>query len=439
MKKLGSFLTEYVSSKNDVNDKENIDEGKVYTYDGKKTKIKWGVDEPIDNDVSDDIDMDSSENTDAMEDLIDKFEVEEPFFIVGQAGWGKTSTIKSLAKKYNRTVITVYLDKAEAVDLGGIPVPVSGKMNVVANAKDLATGKVKKTEFAKQLKALPPWAAEMLEHPETDYLLFFDEMNQAAPDVMNALMPIVLDNVICEIEFDNFFVGAAGNFEEENQAVSELSKPLKSRFKPLIVWEAGTEKAWKQVFRYLHKKWDNVLGKDIVDEFEDKVDVFENPRELEQKVFQFMHRMKVKGSTRNDAARFARRLQNLAKEDLTRTQQNNLKELAETMFNFLTSKNSKGEEKKPVGRSSRKDINMVDENIKAAIKQGMKFGYIEQEGVKYGISEENIDKIEEWNTEDCNGEMRQRIIDKFKNDGIEFKFKTDAEWKKKGYKDPNEE
>jgi hypothetical protein len=290
------------------------------------------------------------------------------------------------------------------------------------------------------MKALPPWAAEMLEHPETDYLLFFDEMNQAAPDVMNALMPIVLDNVICEIEFDNFFVGAAGNFEEENQAVSELSKPLKSRFKPLIVWEAGTEKAWKQVFRYLHKKWDNILGKDIVDEFEDKVDVFENPRELEQKVFQFMHRMKVKGSTRNDAARFARRLENLAKEDLTRTQQNNLKELAETMFSFLTNKNdSKGEEKKSVGRSSRKDINMVDKNIKDAIKQGMKFGYIEQEGVKYGISEENINKIEEWNSEDCNAEMRQIIIDKFKNDGIEFKFKKDEEWKKKGYKDPNAE
>lgn len=438
MKKLGSFLTEYVSSKNDVNDKENIDEGKVYTYDGKKTKIKWGVDEPADNDASDDINMDSSENTDAMEDLIDKFEVEEPFFIVGEAGWGKTSTIKSLAKKYNRTVITVYLDKAEAVDLGGIPVPVSGKMNVVADAKDLATGKVKKTEFAKQMKALPPWAAEMLEHPETDYLLFFDEMNQAAPDVMNALMPIVLDNVICEIQFDNFFVGAAGNFEHENQAVSELSGPLKSRFKPLIVWEAGTDKAWKQVFRYLHKKWDGVLGKDVVDEFEDKVDIFENPRELEQKVFQFMHRMKVKGSTRNDAARFARRLENLAKEDLTRTQQNNLKELAETMFNFLTSKNdSKGEEKKPAGRSSRKDINMVDENIKAAIKQGMKFGYIEQDGVKYGISEENISSIVDQ--DQCNAEMLERIINKFKNDDIEFKFKKNEEWKKKGYKDPEED
>ena len=42
-------------------------------------------------------------------------------------------------------------------------------------------------------------------------------MNQAQPCVMNALMPIVLKNVICNVQFDNFMVGAAGNFEDENE------------------------------------------------------------------------------------------------------------------------------------------------------------------------------------------------------------------------------
>ena len=84
-----------------------------------------------------------------------------------------------------------------------------------------------------------------------------------------------------------------------------------------------------------------------------------------------------------------------------------------------------------------KDVNMVDENIKNAIKQGMKFGYIEQDGVKYGISEENISSIVDQ--DQCNAEMLERIINKFKNDDIEFKFKKNEEWKKKGYKDPEED
>ena len=36
----------------------------------------------------------------------------------------------------------------------------------------------------------------MKNHPDKQFLLFFDEMNQAADDVMNALMPIVLRNVV---------------------------------------------------------------------------------------------------------------------------------------------------------------------------------------------------------------------------------------------------
>ena len=77
-------------------------------------------------------------------------------------------------------------------------------------------------------------------------------MNQAQPDVMNALMPIVLEHEIAgrkygptdkngKVTESNFFVGAAGNFEDENDAVNELSGPLKSRFKPIIVWKTHDE------------------------------------------------------------------------------------------------------------------------------------------------------------------------------------------------------
>ena len=278
-----------------------------------------------------------------------------------------------------------------------------------------------------------PWMEVLFDNPTKKYLLFFDEMNQAAPDVMNALMPIVLEHVISGHKFKNFIVGAAGNYESENDAVSEMSVPLKSRFKPIIVWETGGA-AWKDAFKYLHKKWDDKLSKDLLDKFEENAEIFNNPRELEHKVIKFLYELKEEGDYDEfDAEDYLDRLEGLAKEDLTRTQEKSIKELADDIFGFMNNKGDK-EEKKSVGRSSRKDINMVDENIKAAIKHGMKFGYIEQDGVKYGISEENISAIVD--KDECNAEMLERIINSFKNNDIEFKFKKNEEWKKKGYKDP---
>ena len=201
----------------------------------------WAIEPPYDDGAVEDIpDEDYNDN---LLDLQAKFDADEPFFIQGRAGWGKTSIIEDMAKRAGRHVITVYLDKAQATDLGGIPVP------------------VEENGVAKIVNAMPDWAAYMLAHKNDKFLLFFDEMNQAQPDVMNALMPIVLKNVICNIQFDNFMVGAAGNFEEENEnGISELSGPLKSRFKPIIIWNSGTEDDWRSTFKYLHKKW--VFGYD---------------------------------------------------------------------------------------------------------------------------------------------------------------------------------
>ena len=235
----------------------------------------WAIEPPYDDGAVEDIpDEDYNDN---LLDLQAKFDADEPFFIQGRAGWGKTSIIEDMAKRAGRHVITVYLDKAQATDLGGIPVP------------------IEENGVAKIVNAMPDWAAYMLAHKNDKFLLFFDEMNQAQPDVMNALMPIVLKNVICNIQFDNFMVGAAGNFEEENEnGISELSGPLKSRFKPIIIWNSGTEDDWRSTFKYLHKKWDKKFGKKVVDEFEKRAMLFDNPRELEHKVFKAIDNIREK-------------------------------------------------------------------------------------------------------------------------------------------------
>ena len=441
MKKLEEFVLQENSFVNEGNTHLMVDKNS-------KNKIKWAVDEPEDDEASDGIDLDSEDNTDSLQDLIAKFDTEKPFFIQGRAGWGKTSVIKKLAKKYGKEVITVYLDKAEAVDLGGIPVPVEGstkqnpKFKSVANAEDIDLKDKKDViKYAKQLKAMPMWATRMLENPDTEYLLFFDEMNQAAPDVMNALMPIVLEHDICEIKFDNFFVGAAGNFEDENGAINELSGPLKSRFKPIIIWDAGTKEAWAQVFKYLHKKWDKVIGENIVSKFEEYADCFDNPREIEDKIFDVIHRLKVRGAKRNYNAKFfLRQLNGLCKEDLSRTQEKQLEELADDMFGFVS---GTGTSSKSSRRSN--DSQKVPESIQTAIKDGMENGWIditmeEEKGkekhVKFGVSEENIFDIVE--SDECNAEMIERTIRKFKNDGLKWKYEKNQDWKKLGYEDPQD-
>lgn len=435
MKKLTNFVTDYELNNpylvegrkpGSKNKPKDINMDKIEGKDAEKngTDGAIGFNEPKDNEAQD-VDIDKSQLDKNTKRLLMKFKAEDDFFIIGRAGWGKTSIIKSLADKYHYDVITFYLDKCEAADLGGIPVA----------GKD-------EHGRPKQIILPPPFADKIAQNPKQKYLLFFDEMNQASPDVMNALMPIVLEHEIAGEKYDNFFCGAAGNFESENGAVSELSGPLKSRFKPLIVWETGDEEAWAGVFKYLHKQWDDKLTKKLVDAFEENAELFDNPREIEQKIFERYIWKMIQKKDNFDIDEWQDHLLRMAKDELTRNQEENvIPQLAELIYDTVKG-GGKSESKESSGRSRGRDtdINMIPNNVKNAIRQGMKYGYIEQiedgKKVKYGISRENIGSIEETI---LNAEMLERIISKFEADGIEFKFEKDSEWKAKGYKDPNED
>lgn len=405
----------------------------------------WAIEPPYDDGAVEDIpDEDYNDN---LLDLQAKFDADEPFFIQGRAGWGKTSIIEDMAKRAGRHVITVYLDKAQATDLGGIPVP------------------VEENGVAKIVNAMPDWAAYMLAHKKDKFLLFFDEMNQAQPDVMNALMPIVLKNVICNIQFDNFMVGAAGNFAEENEeGISELSGPLKSRFKPLIIWNSGTEDDWHSVFKYLHKKWDKEFGKGVVDEFEKRAMLFDNPRELEHKVFKAIKNIRDKAKsnpkiklTRYNAQWCRRHLGDIVKDDLSRSEDKQLNELSEIYHKLLVEGPDAFAKKETASsKTSRsRGADQVSEEIKNQIKSAMKRGYMmndERDSSgnlidkrKYGISRENINVFCDMELSDkesgevVNAEMLERIINKLEADGVKFKYETNAEWKKAGLSDPYED
>lgn len=387
---------------------------------------KWAIDEPTDDEAVEPLDKESLNKN--MKRLLMKFKADEPFFILGEAGWGKTSIIKSMAKRFKRSVITVYLDKCEATDLGGIPVP-----------RENSKGQVY------QDTAMPGWASYMQEHKEKQFLLFFDEMNQAAPDVMNALMPIVLETTVCGVKFDNFIVGAAGNFEHENDAVGELSGPLKSRFKPIIVWETGGDAEWGQAFKYMHKAWDEKLGPEIIDVVYENRTLFVNPREIEHKVLKHIYAMK-KDSEKDlfDVEDYFDRLESLAKENLTRAEQDQLKKLAEKIYNYVNDIKPQEDERK----SRKKDADMLTDSLKKDIKNGMTRGFLTSgdpsDKRKYGISRENIAQVfaDDGSFDDgtgINAEMVERYVRKLEADGVKFKYEKNKDFLDAGLSDPFED
>ena len=369
----------------------------------------WDIDPPTEDDILKGIDR--SKLTENKKDILMRMKQGKPFFVQGEAGWAKTSVITKLAKQCKRVVLTVYLDKAEATDLGGLPVPTKSKRGA---------------DSVKHL--MPEWAAVMWDNPDVNFLLFFDEMNQATPDVTSALMPIVLKNVICGRKFKNFVVGAAGNLEEENpDAIYEIGKPLLSRFGGIIKWE----KDWDDSIDYLKGKWKDKLSDKFLNGVFKYKDIFANPRDLESFVIETVYRIREdEDYDLYDVNDYKRAIRRVAKSKLTRSEEDRVEELAELCYNYIMNA-----EKVDNSRESGDewDISMVKPNVLNAIKRAMADGYIRAGGVNYGVSKENISSIVDPKV--CNREMLERIISKNEIDGIKWKYETDEEWKRAGYKE----
>ena len=372
-------------------------------------KVKWAVDEPTDDDATKYADK-SDWNTNMLM-LRSRLRANKPFFILGHAGWGKTQIIKSIAKKFGRTIITVYLDKALPEDLNGIPVPMEGEKGSVY-----------------QETALPAWAAYMIDHPEKKFLLFFDEMNQADPRVMNALMPIVQENTIAGVQIPNYIVGAAGNYKDENTATSKLSEPLMERFAPIIQWEDKTPEAWKDSMRYLHKQWDSKVGKELVDEFEKNAQLFRSPRVVDQKLLDFLYELKQLGEDEwdmYDGSFYLKYMkgEGILEDDLSRSEEQDVEKLADYIDSWMRDGAEGGA--KPNNRS--REILDAPDWLKEDIEHGMKLGWILGDvGGKYVCSRENICElfIDEGVEGDVNAEQVWQEVKKNEKKGIKFKYET---------------
>jgi hypothetical protein len=373
-------------------------------------RVKWAVDEPTSDDA---LKYANKEDwTDNMKEIRKRIRTGLPFFILGHAGWGKTAIIKQIAKKFGYSIITVYLDKALPEDLKGIDVPMEGPNKTVY-----------------QETALPAWAAYMLDNPNKKFLLFFDEMNQADPRVMNALMPIVKENTIGGVEIPNYTVAAAGNYHDENEATSELSRPLMERFAPIIKWEDKTPKAWKEYMKHIHSVWDDKVGKDLVDEIEKSCELFSSPRVIDEKLLSYIWKTKQLGEEEWDFYDASDYLKFIKGEGIldpdiehSRTDEEDLERLADYIDSWMREDNNKKEKENNRSRNSLVSPDWLKEDV----KHGMETGWIvSNDDMRYACARENIvDLFVEEDDDEISAEMVFQEVKLNEKKGINFKYET---------------
>jgi hypothetical protein len=130
-----------------------------------------------------------------------------PVLLWGAPGTGKTSAVRAMADAIGWPCETVIAAIREPSDFAGLPVVSAGDVHM----------------------APPRWAQRLA--AEGRGLLFLDEISTAPPAVQAALLRVVLERVVGDLELpDGVVVVAAANPPEQAADGWDLSAPLANRF-----------------------------------------------------------------------------------------------------------------------------------------------------------------------------------------------------------------
>jgi len=136
------------------------------------------------------------------------FKVSRPVFLWGGPGIGKSDIVKQLGDEQNREVIDVRLSLWEPTDIKGIPF------------------------YHPELHTMiwaPP--AELPSDPDSNAILFLDELNSAAPATQAAAYQLILNRRVGTYHLPkNVSIVAAGNREGDKAVTYRMPAPLANRF-----------------------------------------------------------------------------------------------------------------------------------------------------------------------------------------------------------------
>ena len=151
-----------------------------------------------------------------------------PVLLWGDPGTGKTHTIEAVARRAGWGTVSVIASIHDPTDFAGLPV---------------------RTDAGVVFEP-PAWARRTAESDGMS-LVFFDEVNTATPATQNALMRVVLEGRVGDLELgDQVRFAAAANPPSQNSAAWDLSAPLANRFAHLEWpvnfedWKAGYLSGW---------------------------------------------------------------------------------------------------------------------------------------------------------------------------------------------------
>lgn len=131
----------------------------------------------------------------------------ENTYLIGEPGTAKTSIVEQLAKAIDRHIETIIASIREPSDFGGLPIVDNGGYRLAPAA----------------------WAKRMCDFE--DPILFIDELPTSPPAVQAALLRVVFDKVVGELQLPlRTSVIAAGNPTEHSAGGWTLSAPLANRF-----------------------------------------------------------------------------------------------------------------------------------------------------------------------------------------------------------------
>ncbi len=188
-------------------------------------------------------------------------------FIWGAPGIGKTAVTTQVANELDIMVQVWTLATIESTDLKGVPALQSftpdPNMPTKLRDKMLKDLKSRDVNFTETISALPLILPTSNNNGTNDNggILFFDEMNRAIPEVLNASLSLALDGKMDEYQLPTkWFVIAAGNRKSDinTEGIEDFEPAILNRFAHINF--SPTFDEWKN---YVKKK--SFMDPDIIE------------------------------------------------------------------------------------------------------------------------------------------------------------------------------